>query len=61
MILFNIDPYRKQLHVVLDWGALAALALATYGAFVADVWLAPTQWLLASVWLLILSTHVRRA
>lgn len=55
-----LDPYRKTLHWVLDIASLLSLALATYGAFWGDFWLASTQWLLVSLWLLILSTHIRR-
>jgi hypothetical protein len=55
-----LDPYRENLHMVLDILAIVALGFATYGAFVSDVWLASTQWLLVSLWLLIASTHVRR-
>jgi len=55
-----LDPYRSQLHVALDIFSLVALGLATYGAFFGDIWLASTQWLLVSIWILILSTHIRR-
>jgi hypothetical protein len=55
-----IDSYREQLYFILEIGALVTLGLATYGAFDGDLWLASTQWLLVSIWLLILSTHVRR-
>lgn len=55
-----LDPYRSQLHVVLDAASLVALGLATYGAFFDDIWLVSTQWLLVSIWLLVLSSHVRR-
>ena len=55
-----IDPYREQIYFILEVAALITLGLATYGAFAGDLWLASTQWLLVSVWLLILSTHVRR-
>jgi len=55
-----LDPYRETLHWVLDVASLLSLTLATYGAFWGDVWLASTQWLLVSLWLLILSTHIRR-
>lgn len=55
-----IDPYREQLYFILEIVALVTLGLATYGAFANDLWLASTQWLLVSIWFLILSTHVRR-
>ncbi len=55
-----LDSYREQLYFILEIAALVTLGLATYGAFADDIWLASTQWLLASIWLLILSTHVRR-
>ncbi len=60
MALKFLDPYRESLHLVLDILAVVALGLATYGAFVSDLWLASTQWLLVSLWLLIAATHVRR-
>jgi len=44
----------------LDAASLVTLGLATYGAFWGDLWLASTQWVLLSIWLLILSTHIRR-
>ena len=56
----GIDPYREKLHLVLDAASLVTLGLATYGAFWGDLWLASTQWVLLSIWLLILSTHIRR-
>ena len=56
-----LDPYRSQLHVALDVTSLIALGFATYGAFFGDIWLASTQWLLVSIWTLILSTHIRRS
>ena len=55
-----LDPYREQLYFILEVVALVTLGLATYGAFANDLWLASTQWLLVSIWFLILSTHVRR-
>ncbi|MDP1710430.1 MAG: hypothetical protein Q8L46_00595 [candidate division WWE3 bacterium] len=55
-----LDPYRQQLHTALDITSLVTLGLATYGAFFGDIWLASTQWLLVSIWMLILSSHVRR-
>lgn len=58
---FNfLDPYRENLHTALDILALVTLGLATYGAFISDLWLASTQWLLVSLWLLIAATHIRR-
>lgn len=55
-----LDPYREQIYFILEIVALVTLGLATYGAFADDLWLASTQWLLVSIWFLILSTHVRR-
>ncbi len=49
----------KRIHKGLGILALISLVLATYGAFVSDVWLASTQWLLISVWLLVVSVFVR--
>lgn len=50
---------NKDLHKGLGILALSTLAMATYGAFVSDVWLASTQWLLVSVWLMVVSVFAR--
>ncbi len=53
-----LDPYRKTLGCVLDLASVLALAFAVYGAFVGDFWLASTQWMLVSIWLLIAGHRV---
>ncbi|NIT03631.1 hypothetical protein GTO10_01695 [Candidatus Saccharibacteria bacterium] len=56
-----LDPYRERLHLLLDIASLVALGLATYGWYTAtDIWLASTQWMLVSLWILVLAGHVRR-
>lgn len=40
-------------------GSLVATALALYGAFVRDIWLASTQWMIVSNWLGILGIFLR--
>lgn len=53
-----LDPYRKSLRTLFGLLGLITLGLATYGAFVADFWLASTQWLLISVWFLVAAVCV---
>lgn len=45
--------------MVLEVLVVMTLGLATYGALISDIWLASTQWLLASIWLLILAVYVK--
>jgi len=53
-----LDPYRKVLRTIFGLLGLLTLGLATYGAFISDIWLASTQWLLVSVWFLVAATCV---
>lgn len=53
-----LDPYRKSLRTFFGLLGLLTLGLATYGAFFGDIWLASTQWLLVSIWLLIATVSV---
>uniref|UniRef100_A0A831Z251 Uncharacterized protein n=1 Tax=candidate division WWE3 bacterium TaxID=2053526 RepID=A0A831Z251_UNCKA len=53
-----LDPYRKTLGCILDSISVLALAFAVYGAFWGDIWLASTQWMLVSIWVLIAAHRV---
>lgn len=43
----------------LMMGSLIATALALYGAFISDIWLASTQWMIVANWLGILGIFLR--